>query len=213
MKREDEGFTLVELLVALALAGLIVTSAHAALGVLHDASRRSRTAREPVLSSVASRAMLSGWLRAATLADGAGPFVGSDRGHGTLARDELAFDIVDGGELRAGAHRVHLWVDNDPLTAAQGLMVELTPRWGYPATSPETLSIVPWVTGLDIRYLVEVDGRARWIEEWQSQTKLPIAVEIRLSRLSRVRLGAPQETGLEPLLELPLLVPVGPGGF
>lgn len=209
MKSRQNGFTLVELLVALTVAGLVVAAAHAALGALSDAASRSRAAREPVQAGAAARAMLEGWMRAAAAPDSTRPFLGTHRTDGREAVDELSFFISDAGSLRPGPQRVRLWVDRDLLTPAQGLLAELRPVRGGGPAPPETLQIAAAATGLTARYLVRLDGRDRWLAEWQSELLLPRAVELRLTRLARIRLGAPDEGGLPPLLTLPLRVPMG----
>ena len=61
------GFTLVELLVALAVAGIVALAAQQLLATALDARARSRTQRELALSAAARRAALEAWLRGATL--------------------------------------------------------------------------------------------------------------------------------------------------
>lgn len=213
MSRRVTGFTLAELLVALAVTGLVIVAAHAALATLGDAATRARTARQPVLAGAATRAMLEGWLRSATLADGSGPFWGADRSEGREAMDELVFSVMDGGALHPGPQRIRIWVDRDPLNALQGVLAEVRPLPGRYSAPPETLAIAPSATGLSIRYLVLIDGRERWLDEWQSSTLLPRVAEVSFSRYSRVRLGESGLDDLPPLLTLPLRVPVGVEGL
>lgn len=208
MRKGAPGFTLLELLVALLVTGFVVTAAYAAFVVVTDTWERSRAAREPAMATAAVRDIVAGWLSAATLNEAAGPFRGVGRGVGALQQDELTFAIQDGGPLRPGPHRVRLWVVNDLTAERQGLLAELTPIRGQALAAPETLSIAPAVTGLALRYRVMVDGRERWLEEWESEGQLPRAVELQMKRLVRTRLGAAPEPGLPPLLDLPLLVPI-----
>lgn len=213
MRRSGAGFTVIELLVALAITGLVVAAGHAGLTALIDASARARAAREPVHAGAAARAMLADWLNAASLLDGNGSFWGTHRRDGIERIDRLSFTIADGGPLRRGPQRVDLWVDRDLFTVSEGLLAELTPIRGGPPAPTETLSLARSGTGLSLRYLVMLDGRERWVDEWQSTTQLPRAVELRLTRIGRVRLGGASD-GIElpPLLRLPLVVAVGVGG-
>jgi prepilin-type N-terminal cleavage/methylation domain-containing protein len=210
VRSSERGFTLAELLVALALTGLVVAAAHGALTAVADGAARSRAAREPVVAGAGGRALLESWLRAAGLPEGAGPFQGTHPNN-PIPADELSFAVVDAGALRPGPHRVRLWVDRDPLTPGRGLLAEVTPILGGGTAVAETLAIAPLATGLSLRYRVEIDGRKRWVTEWESNTVLPEAVELRLSRLSRVRLGAADDDGIPPLLLLPIVVPMGTG--
>ncbi|UCF18648.1 MAG: prepilin-type N-terminal cleavage/methylation domain-containing protein [Gemmatimonadota bacterium] len=210
MRSSERGFTLAELLVALAVTGLVVAAAHGGLTAIADGAARSRAAREPVIAGAAGRALLESWLRAAGLPEGAGPFQGTHP-NDPIPSDELSFAVVDAGSLRPGPHRVRLWVDRDELTPGRGLLAEITPILGGGAAVAETLAIAPLATGLSLRYLVEIGGRKRWVAEWESEAVLPEAVELQLSRLARVRLGAADDDGIPPLLMLPIVVPMGAG--
>ncbi len=208
MRIRERGFTLVEIMVALLVTGLVIAAAQAAFAAVADAWARSRAARQPVLAGAAARDALSGWLRSAALLEGAGPFDGIHWSDGAGELDQLTFGVTDGGPLRAGPHRVRLWVSRDPRSARQGLLVELSPIRGGALAPAETLSIAPAATGLALRYRVVVDGRELWLREWQSEDRLPRAVELRLSSLAWTRLGGISEVALPPLLDLPVLVPI-----
>lgn len=208
MKRES-GFTLAELLVALAVAGLVVAAAQSLLGTLGDFSRRSQAARDPVLRGAAARSALTAWFRAAQRPDSLLHFLGRHGSVGGEAVDELAFTIEDGGRLWSGPHRVHLWVDRDPQTPRQGLLAAMTPLYSGGAAPAETLSLAVQATGLAIRYKIIDNGRERWVSEWQSDWQLPLAAELHVTRLGRVRLGAVDENALPPLIDLPMVLPMG----
>jgi prepilin-type N-terminal cleavage/methylation domain-containing protein len=91
------GFTLVEVIVALAIAGAVVAGAYGVL--LRVVASRDSVARERerVLPAVAARQALAAWLAGAAHVDGGGPFRGVDRRDGPLPADELAFAVGDGG--------------------------------------------------------------------------------------------------------------------
>ncbi len=200
-RRVPRGFTLIELAVALALAGLVALVALGTLRVAADASTRLRADEHVALASLAARGTLEGWLHAATVLDGSVAFAGVHRRGIEGARDELAFAVLDGGPLYPGPRHVRLRVDDDAATRATGLVAEIRPLRGVGA--PDTLVVAPDVAGLRLRYRTTESGRARWQDDWHSVRELPAAVELRL---------VPADGGaLAPLLALPLVVPLGWG--
>jgi prepilin-type N-terminal cleavage/methylation domain-containing protein len=204
MVRSRRGFTLVELLVALVVSALVVSVAFRAVTVAADATARLRVDQRGVLRSGAARAQLDLWLRAATLLDGAEPFVGRD---GTQRDgpplDEVTFAMADGGALRPGPQRVHLWIGRDSAGARSGLLAELTTLDGRNTIVAETLLVAPGAGGVRIRYLGHFAGRSGWSGEWASSTRLPGAVQLRLLPLS----ATTRET-LAPILGIALTVPL-----
>src|SRR5690606_36253086 len=144
------GFTLVELLVALAVAGIVALAAQQPLATALDARARSRTQRELALSSAARRAALEAWLRGATLSVPGEPFIGRPGGDVGWPADELVFAVADAGALYPGPHRIRVWVDRNPALAPEdGLAVELLP---LPAGSgpADTLVLAPAAARLRI---------------------------------------------------------------
>lgn len=207
--RPREGFTLIELVVALAITGVVVTGALAAVRLAGDSLRRARTAHVDALAAAAARATLEGWLRAATLHGDSAIFAGFSRTSGGLPRDELTFTIRDGGTLDPGPHRVRLRIDRDPTTPGQGLLAELTPVGNGAAEGAETLELAPGAGGLEIRYYARVEDRPQWLFAWDSADELPIAVEIRLLPPPRDVMRTAARPLLSPAWRIPLLVPVG----
>jgi hypothetical protein len=201
-------------MVALVVTGFVVIAAHATLTAMTDAWSSSREARERVLNSVGRRAQLESWLRSAVLLDGVGSFRGRHQNVGGIPRDELTFAVVDGGPLRPGAHRVHLWIDHDPSTAQRGLVAELAVIRGSMLAPPETLEVVPEADGLALRYLVHVGVEDEWVATWESDERLPRSIDLRLVDIAAIRLGAAtvSDQGMPPLLGIPIVVPVAREG-
>lgn len=199
------GFTLIEVTVALALTGMVVTVAYAGLAVVLDAREHSERAHREELAATAAREQLVGWLRSTTLL-----FAARQRSDGAHPLDELVFAVSDGGWLRPGPHRIHLGTDLDPGTPARGLVAVLVPL-GAPAP-PETLSIAPRATGLELRYRIEEGGVRRWVRRWEEGGRMPDAVRLRLVASPRIRLGgesAGESAGeLPAILRLPITVPI-----
>ncbi|HVE79173.1 MAG TPA: prepilin-type N-terminal cleavage/methylation domain-containing protein [Gemmatimonadaceae bacterium] len=198
-------FTILELLVALVVTGLVLSVAYGGLHVASDAAVRMRRERASALAGPAARAALDGWLRAATLAGGDESFVGLHGGGGGGERkDELTFTVTDAGTLRPGPHRVRLWIAGDS-TVGRGLLAELWPIHASVSVPAETLRVAPAATGLAIRYLVRTSNREWWTDTWQSDRQLPVAVELRVIGNA----AATGDRGLPPILALPLRVPFG----
>jgi prepilin-type N-terminal cleavage/methylation domain-containing protein len=200
------GFTIVELLVALVVTGMVLSVAYGALHVAGQATARVRRERVAALEGPSARAALDGWLRAATLAGGSEAFVGlaDGRGGGGDRTDEVSFAVLDAGSLRPGPHRVRLWIGSDSAAGRRGLLAELRPIRGVGETPAETLRVAPAATGLALRYLVRATNREWWTDAWQSYEQLPAAVELRV--LAGPATGS---SGLPPILALPVRVPLG----
>jgi prepilin-type N-terminal cleavage/methylation domain-containing protein len=174
------GFTLVELIVALAIAGFVALAAQQVLATALDARARSRTQRELALSASARRGALEAWLRAATLSVPGAPFIAVRRDEGGSRADELTFAVADAGALYPGPHRIRVWVDRNPaIPPDDGLVVELLP---LPAGSApaDTLVLAPAAARLWLRYL---DAPGRWVEAWDAEEagRLPLAIELRIA--------------------------------
>ena len=206
------GFTLMEMTVALLVSGLAVLAAYGGLRTLSDASRRAGAAQREVMAPVNVRITLERWLRSTNLL-----LESRDRSEGGQPLNEMVFAVADAGDLRPGPHRVHLRVDLDPTTPGRGLVASLRPLGGG---DPETLTLVPGATGLEIRYRVSEDGRRRWVSRWEREERMPDGVRLLLRETRRIRVGPTGEDrpgprvatagsdGVPPLLRLPLVVPL-----
>lgn len=204
MSRTRRGFTLIELLVALVVSALVLTLAFRSVTVAADATSRVREDQRGVLRGGAARVQLDRWLRAATLLDGAEPFVGragAQRDGPPL--DEVSFAVADAGALRPGPRRVHLWIGRDSTGMRSGLLAEIVALDGQEPFLAETLVVAPGATGMRLRYRGRFGGRVGWSGEWNSSMQLPAAIELRLPSAS----GAARE-GAAPILTVPLVVPL-----
>ena len=214
MRPRTSGFTLLELLVALVVTGAAVAIGYAGLVSVSEASARSRASSQPVIAAATTRSALSAWLSSATLMEGTHPFRGMHRTNGPARSDELTTAVSNGGSLRLGPRRLRIWVDADPLTPERGLVVELAPIGDDGLASTDTLEIAPSAAGLALRYLVLVEGKERWVDDWVSQSQLPRAVELRVLEFARARLGSVDDVpSLPPLLAIPMVVPVRLGSW
>jgi prepilin-type N-terminal cleavage/methylation domain-containing protein len=192
------GFTLVELLVALVIAGLVAMVVFAGLAVASEAHARRAAAAAPVLGEHAALAALEAWMRAASVS--VAPFVGTDRRFGDLERDELSLGVTDGGFLHPGPGRLRLWAD----PGGAGIRAELVGRGGLDgAVTP--LLLVPGAVGLSLRYRTRVGGRDVWLDQWESDLHLPSAIRVVFVVDTAAAGPAPS------LYRLPRVVPVGWG--
>lgn len=206
--RRDAGFTLVEVVVAMVVAGMVVAGAYGVLSAAVDSRSRTERERAESLPGPAARAALEGWLRAAANVEGGGEFVGRDFRSGPVELDVVAFAVEDGGALYPGPRRIRLWVETDDRAPRPGLLAEVSPlRPGEPA---ETLSVAPEAAGLSLRYRTIVQDYERWIDAWAADTLLPEAVELRLQARPEVVGGTGPRPAdrLPDVLRLPMRVPL-----
>ncbi len=156
------GFTLIEVLVALAISGIVVLLAHRLFATAGDAGRALRAAREALDREANARR----WLAATFLSldvgtDGDESFDGHP--------DRVAFSAwqltADGWFER---RRVALGRTTDRVVA------ELAP--GGP------LALADGVTSLDFDYLLEPGAESHWVRQWISPVSAPIVVRMRIER-------------------------------
>jgi len=203
------GFTLIEVVVGLAVAAVVVAGAGAALSAVADVGRRSRDATERVVGPAAVRVTLEEWLRGASLLDGLGPFVG--RADAASPTDPvLHFCIGDGGPIRPGPRCVSLRVDLDPSTPEEGLLAEVRALRGGTLLLPEIVVLAPDAIDLVARYRVVIEGRRHWVTSWESADTLPEAVRLEIRRTERARIGPATGDGpIADALSLPMVLRLG----
>jgi prepilin-type N-terminal cleavage/methylation domain-containing protein len=152
------GFTIIEMLVALAITSLLALTAHALLaGVLDasDALRRSAPSQE---RGPLARAWLIEACR--TLEVGT---AGSGGFEGTATRARFA-SRLPGTEGWVERRRVSLVADRGALTATLG-EVGVTP--------------VDSADAVTLDYLVDGGGEGGWVTGWSSPVSAPLAIRVR----------------------------------
>ncbi len=191
------GFTLIEIMVAVAVGGIVLLAGFSALTSVHDRSEHALQATTAAREAAAVRSTLIDWLTSAQVSapEVAVSFEGQDAAELDMAGDELSFPTSSRMALRKSLTAVRLYLDTDPETPEYGLVAELTDRLG---AEPGLIELVPQAVGFNLRYLPNVDGPVEWTESWVSQRQLPRAVEITL-------LDVP-ENPLPPLLKMPIRV-------
>lgn len=197
MNRRRRGFTLIEVVVGLAVGGIVVLAGFAALAAVQDRSAHAADATTRVLESATIRSTLIHWLSAARLQSGelGVQFEGLDaREHG-LEWDELTFVTQADTPVDMPVTAVRLFMDTDPETPERGLVAELVGRL---IDEPIVMELVPDAVGLRIRYLPALDGTVEWAESWAGQGQLPPGIEITLVQ--------DPDAPLAPLLRRPILM-------
>ena len=183
MRRARRGMTLLEVTVALAIAGTALVSGAAVLGFLADQSARPATVA--VVSASAVRATLREWASETRLAtEGDAEFRGraGDVRIGLTRREapttELTFVTSAPTEVSATGTIVRLHVSRGADSARRGLVAELTP-WRRAGT-PVTRVLTQDATGFRVRYLSSLFGQRSWLDSWVSTSVLPAAIELRI---------------------------------
>ena len=196
-RRLRAGFTLVEVVVGVAVGGIVLSAGFAALTAIRDHSVGAREATTIALEGATARATLTEWLTTAQLQSSvlSTRFVGLDATESDLEWDEMSFPMLAPSQLRTPATNVRLFIDTDPETPERGLVAELV---GQRGEEPIPVELIPKAVGLRIRYLPVADGPVEWAESWLDQPQLPRAVEITL-------VDTPEDP-LPPLLKLPIRV-------
>lgn len=193
------GLTLIELIVALAITGLVMTSGYGALSVMVDRRTTLVTATDEVSNAAAKRRFLVDMLKGARLTvEGDATFTGLHGVENDRPDDALTFMTNARTPLGVPETLVRLYVDRDDKTPERGLTVELRDR---KSGIPERIEIDPHVTGLEIRYLSGIFGSRAWLDSWVSTTVVPTAVEVTLSN--------EQPDSLAALLRPPMFVRLG----
>lgn len=173
------GFTLIELIVGLAVSSIAIAAGFATLALVQDRGGAAEEANRAALSGATQRAMLMDWLASARYESPTGAvFQGLDAEDGRTPIDELVFPTMARTALGNASTVVRLYIDGDPETEETGLVAELIGT----ALGAETrlIAIAPSAAGMDARYLPEADGSGEWLDEWMGRDALPRGVEIRL---------------------------------
>lgn len=176
------GFTLVEVLVSLAIAGTVALLAHVGLVVASDLSASGARTERATLRAAAARRQLAGWFRhLRSRADSAGrAFAVRDARSRGAADDAVVLPTLAADPLALRPALVRLHIDRDSATARRGLVAEVTHEVGT-GRAGTLLKLAPGATGMDVRVLYRVDGRRRWFRGWTSLVRAPWAVRVRLS--------------------------------
>jgi hypothetical protein len=204
--------TLLEVTVALAIAGAALASGAAVLGFLADQSARPATLS--VASASAVRSTLRDWVSETRLAtEGDAEFRGrpGDARVSTSRRDEstdeLTFVTTAPTEVSDAGTIVHLYIahGDGPDLPRHGLLAELTP-WRRAGT-PSTRVLAHDAAALRVRYLSSLFGQRNWLDSWVSTSVLPAAIELRIVFDSATTSDTTRAA--HALLAEPMMIPLG----
>lgn len=152
------GFTIIEMLVALAITSILALTAHALLAGVLDASDALRRSAPSQDRGHLARAWLIEACRAVEVgASGSGGFEGTP----TTARFSARLPDVDGW---IGRRRVSLVAKRGALTLGIDRM-----RF-FPVDSAATVTL---------DYLVDGAGAGGWVSGWSSPVSAPLAIRVR----------------------------------
>ena len=193
------GMTLVELIVALVVTGMVAALGAGAFSTVVDSRARTREVTHSVTHAAATRSVLISWLssgRVSSTAERPPSTTGLN-----LADDDDAVLVVASTStpLNSGETVVLIYIDRDEETPEQGLVARLESLdLGSDEVQTSVTRLVQLdstVSGLLVEYLDE-EAR-RWIPRREAAVRSPIAVRLTLS-------AAAPDT-LPPLLRLPIV--------
>jgi type II secretory pathway pseudopilin PulG len=209
--------TLMELVIALVITGLMATAGAVAFGSIIDHRKVIRTATVSTERAASLRDMIRSWIVAGTIqiqqgggprglrGGGAGAAAGgaaASRGMSSLTAvtaaqaggDELAFTTTALNPSLLPNVRIRLYVDADNSTPEKGLTIEYQPNLQMPMVRKMLDSTIDT---LRVEFL---DRRTnKWFPASQAATVTPMAARVTL--LSGV-------TTLHPILGLPMIFPI-----
>lgn len=185
------GFTLLELLLAVAVTGVLAAVLFGGLGIVFD----TRAKAETELRGQRDTAVAMGIVRdqllcvlppSGTLAD---EFIGEDQRDGNQPADRVTFFTtsiaVPTGQTRGDTHRVVLALadaDDDTYGPTHYLVQQVTDDLISTVTpDPVNQVLLRGVASLDVRYYDGTD----WVDSWDSREQddiLPEAVELTIER-------------------------------
>jgi prepilin-type N-terminal cleavage/methylation domain-containing protein len=196
------GFTLLELVVALTIAGIAVSAGYAVLAILADRRDRITGETESLARASAVRGSLLEWLGSARVDPMrlTASFQGIDRERDGVPDDELTFLTAAATPLGAARTLVRIAVARDSADQPSGLFAEFR---DWDGTRAQRLLLDSTVAAMDLRFNTRLIAGDHAPSSWSSGSLLPASVELRLTaRDGRV---------LPPLLTLPLFAAIEGG--
>lgn len=207
--RTRAGMTLIELIAAIVLTGIMATAGTAAFTTIVDKRERIRTATVEVERAAATREMLRSWIVAGTiqLQLGGGPRLPSTAtanrsrpiagvAPAVVTGDALTFTTTAPTPVSSSQTRVRLFIDDDENTPENGLTIEFHANTAMPLQRLELDSIIKVMT-------VEILDRRtnRWFPMVEAATVQPLAVRLTFSPAEGQTMPA--------LLQLPFVFRIG----
>ena len=191
-----KGFTLVELLLAMSLSMLILSSAYISFSSGLDLYRRSTARQEAYRTCRSALNLIVRDLRTSFMSPNQTGtlFIGEDKEDMEFAQDRLLFMSVGNNPQRRGSGEsdimeVEYYIDNDQETPERWLQrrTDATPD-DDPYSGGVNLLAGKDITAMDCRYF---DGQT-WLDNWDSKEKLPNMVWISISTPLPTKRDQPQ---------------------
>ncbi len=152
--RRHQGFTLIEVMVAVAIAGIVIVAAHRIFTGVADGVRAVATARASLDRSANARR----WLKA-TFLSLEPPFEGRPN-----RASFTSWQLVPGG-----------WFEPEPTQ----LVREESRFLG--TTGDKTLLLADSVSDVAFDYLLDPGADTKWVREWVSPVSAPLAIRLRIA--------------------------------
>lgn len=162
--RGRPGFTLVEVVVALALAALVVLLAERLFGAASDTITALQGASEELTSEGNGRRLLGSLLGSLDMSPPDGLFRGG--------QDRL--------ECSVWSRQPSGWPKRMRVTllASEGVL--------QVAFAQHTIALLHDVRAVEMDYLLHAGANEAWVRAWESPASAPLAVRLRLARAGRV---------------------------
>jgi len=156
--RRRDGFTLIEVMVAVAIGGLVIIAAHRIFTGVADGARAVATAREHLDRKSNARR----WLKA-TLLSLDPPFEGR-----TTRAAFTSWQLTPNG-----------WF------APQATVLATEDAHFVGKSGGNTLRLADGVSGVAFDYLLEPGADTKWVGEWVSPVSAPLAIRLRIAGCGR----------------------------
>lgn len=172
--RARPGMTLLELTVALVVAGVVVAFGYAAFATAIDRRDRAAQASREIALATGVRRTLLRWM------DGARPLIADASNADPSAFGELRFATVAPTPMRVPVTLVRLYVDDGRDGFAPGLVAILRSYSGQQQTDSMRVMLDSTVRQMQIEYLVGNDAAAR---QWETADNLEQSAQPVMTRL------------------------------
>ena len=204
-RRARNGMTLLEVIVALTVAGAALAAGASVLGFLTD--QQNRSGAQAVSSAHAVRSALRNWVADAQLStQGDADFRAAPRGARLEHDDEFTFVTSAPTDVARTGTIVRLYVEHATTDSVRGLIAELRP-WRKEGAA-RRMSLAPAATGLSVRFLPSQFGNRKWETRWATSPVLPAAVEL-VVRFDTTHASGTNDLAAQSLLAIPMTIALG----
>lgn len=158
--RSRAGFTLIELVVALLVVGIVVSLTHQVFAVVVEGARTLEASRTALDRGANARR----WMQAAWLSLEVGGEAGAFEGHRGSA-EFTTWTMTPGGWFESARIRLEL-TDSQWVARSRG----------------RALLLAEPIDAVEFDYLLTPGEASQWVHEWVSPASAPLAVRIRVRR-------------------------------